>query len=92
MPLCPEVVRFTCTAINLDSGTLRWFHDGIDFPELTYIYQFGHMFPRQVYIEPVFREMGFLHLMILRVEMSSMHNFKYYTPNVKSPIGRGVIT
>ena len=81
MPLCPGVVQFTCTAINLESGSLRWFHNSTDSEilQLNYVYAIGHTFPRQVDIVPAIQSLGFINISILNATFDGSSNVFNYT-------------
>ena len=80
VPLCPEVVSFTCTAVNLASGTLRWFHNSRDTEilELNYVYATVHTFPRQVDIAAA-QSLGFMNLTIMDATFDESSNIFNYT-------------
>ena len=81
MPLCPGVVQFTCTAINLASGSLRWFHNSRDteIPELNYVYASAHTFPRPVDVVPAIQSLGFINMTISDATFDESSNVFNYT-------------
>ena len=76
------MVQFTCTAINLASGSLRWFHNSRDseIPELNYVYAIVHIFPRQVDLDSAaMQDLGLLYLTIIDAAFDGSSNVFNYT-------------